>query len=355
MTAVLIVATTSGANPIDCNIKVPAVGQVARVPDGHQVPADAIRLGDTLDVWVCHLDQLYDDVRKHQKTEATLFINGLDAGIEPETKDLQRGVLRFHLERNDKNEVLWSSLLRDPFSRVTPDVRFSVGVPGEKPLDWTTSARPLKLYRLRLSWLSSITTTLVALTLIGLIVLAWKTDMLRNGPKAAAGRQPYSLARTQMAWWFFLILAGYVVISQISGDADPIPVSLLALMGISAATALGAVAIDATSSARIASARTRLGADLAAAQAQIQSIKGQITATTNALAAAPAPQQQELQNELELLQKQLAAHQASARLAQSQLNSLGATPKSQNFLLDILTDDDGAVALHRLQIVVWTL
>src|SRR5258707_106309 len=188
VTAILVWTTTSGAIQIDCNTKTPAVGLAARVPDGHEVPPDAIRLGDTLDVSVCHLEQFYDDVRKHQKAEATLFINGLEASIEPEMKDFRRGVLRFHLKRNDKNEVLWSSLLRDPFSRVTPDVRFSVGVPGEKPLDWTVTAHPLRLYRLRLSWLSSITIVLVALTLIGLIVLAWRTDMLRNGPQAAAGR-----------------------------------------------------------------------------------------------------------------------------------------------------------------------
>src|SRR5436190_11896269 len=55
--------------------------------------------------------------------------------------------------------------------------------------------------------------------------------------------QPYSLGRTQMAWWFFLVVLSYTYIWLCLGDRDTIPTSVLGLMGIISATALAAMFI----------------------------------------------------------------------------------------------------------------
>ena len=47
-----------------------------------------------------------------------------------------------------------------------------------------------------------------------------------------------------MAFWFFLIYSSYLTIWLITGALDTITASLLALMGISAGTALGEAMID---------------------------------------------------------------------------------------------------------------
>ena len=47
-----------------------------------------------------------------------------------------------------------------------------------------------------------------------------------------------------MAMWFYLIFSAYVVIWLVTGDLNSITQSLLGLMGISAATALGGAVID---------------------------------------------------------------------------------------------------------------
>jgi hypothetical protein len=78
---------------------------------------------------------------------------------------------------------------------------------------------------------------------IALFVFARRSDMLRDGPAMEGVRQPYSLARVQMAWWFFLLVVGYVFIWLVTSERDSIPPSLLGLVGISAATALAAVAV----------------------------------------------------------------------------------------------------------------
>ena len=73
------------------------------------LPPAEIRLGDSVELSVCNLDVFYKDVISHQRTEATLFINGLDTGIHPEAKDFGSGTLRFHLERNDTNQSSYDS------------------------------------------------------------------------------------------------------------------------------------------------------------------------------------------------------------------------------------------------------
>ena len=50
-----------------------------------------------------------------------------------------------------------------------------------------------------------------------------------------------------MAWWFFLTIVSYVLIWLVTSDQDTIPPSLLGMLGISAATALAAVAVTPSS------------------------------------------------------------------------------------------------------------
>ena len=62
---------------------------------------------------------------------------------------------------------------------------------------------------------------------------------------AAAGGGPIRLARTQAAWWLFIILAAYILIGLVTGNfATSINSTALTLLGIGAATAVGGVVIS---------------------------------------------------------------------------------------------------------------
>ena len=76
---------------------------------------------------------------------------------------------------------------------------------------------------------------IVLVTLFLLVWLARTTNLIREpGPKPIGGKlRPYNLGRTQMAFWFFLVYASYVVIWLITDALDTITPSLLGLMGIS--------------------------------------------------------------------------------------------------------------------------
>jgi hypothetical protein len=216
-----------------------AVAGVAGInADPHQV-----YLADWIVISVCHLDALVHDAEAQQQV-ITLFIEGLDTGVEPSGIDLQNGTLTFELNRNTNNKHIWQQFLYDPFFDPDATMRVSVGVRGGRPLPRADGANmSLRLKKLYIDNWTRALLALLILVAVTLVIYARKSDMLRDGPPADGVRQPYSLARVQMAWWFFLLVAGYVLIWLVTGEQDSVAPSLLGLVGISAATALASVAV----------------------------------------------------------------------------------------------------------------
>jgi hypothetical protein len=202
-----------------------------------------VYLGDWVVISVCHLDALVRDAEAQQQS-ITLSIEGLDTGVEPSGIDIEGGTITFELTRNEKNKHIWSQFLYDPLFDPDATMRLSVGIAGDRPLPRAAGANmSLLLKKLYVDhWTMTWLALLIAVA-IALVIYARRSDMLRDGAALDGVRQPYSLARAQMAWWFFLLVIGYVFIWLVTGEADSISPSLLGLVGISAATALAAVAV----------------------------------------------------------------------------------------------------------------
>jgi hypothetical protein len=213
----------------------PGVAAVASVhPDPHRV-----YLGDWVVISVCHLEQLVKAAEAGQ-APITLFVEGIDTGDEASGIDLESGTLTFELARNEKNQKLWRPFLYDPLFDPEDAVRLSVGIRGERAIPRVPGANlTVHLRKIWVDWVTWIWLGVLLLILVAIIISAAYTDMLRD---RSAGRR-FSLGRTQMAWWFFLVVLSYIFIWLVTGDRDTIPPSLLGLMGISAATALASVAL----------------------------------------------------------------------------------------------------------------
>ena len=85
-----------------------------------------------------------------------------------------------------------------------------------------------------------------------------------------------------MAVWFFIVVASFVFIWIVTGAYDPLTGSVLALIGISASTALGGVVIDANKDAAtdnvddaLKRERLKIEADLAALRTTIGELQQQ--------------------------------------------------------------------------------
>jgi len=87
----------------------------------------------------------------------------------------------------------------------------------------------------------------IAFLVVGVVifvVVAAKKNLLRDGGPIVSGERPFSLAKTQMAFWTVLVFGAFLFVWMATGRYEPLSSQVLGLMGISAATGLFAVAIS---------------------------------------------------------------------------------------------------------------
>ena len=190
----------------------------------------------------------------------------------------------------------------------------------------------------------------IATTLILLVWLARSTNIIREpGPPPAPGkRRPYNLGRAQMAFWFFLIYSSYLTIWLITSALDTITASLLALMGISAGTALGEAMIDNGKD----TSRTNQFQDLTAERQALEQSIAENQVQLDATSTEPMDQ-----SARDSLSRQLLDNRTRIGQIDQQLRALGSqqtAPASAGFMRDILSDGSG-YSFHRFQIFAWTI
>ena len=205
---------------------------------------NAIGLEDEISVQVTNLEILQDEAREKNK-KIILYINGLSLnGIYP-IFDREKNVLRFFIDHSDNAIELWNRLTLTHASKeiFIRHVEISVGLEDQEPI--LTKVNNFTLIIARKRWFTISVVILLAL-LGSFVFLAIKTNILRDvGPNpTGGGKKPYSLALTQMATWFFVIISSWLLLYVVKHTFSTITESLVILMGISAGTGIGGVAID---------------------------------------------------------------------------------------------------------------
>lgn len=314
----------------------------------------ALRLGDEVCIGVIGFEALRAQAAAVPKP-ITLWLNGLDSKLErngeggedicsnadPKKQADFPGVhiLSFRVERTTDNAKLWRNLLRNPFGERTRPLTLSVGVSEDKPIPLAPDSSNTLTLEKRF-WAPKGVVGMMLIILVIALLFRYASDMLRSGPDVDNQKQAYSLGRSQMAWWFILIIASYITIWLITGDGDTITESLLVLMGISAVTAMGSIAIDANAPARADDMRKELEqekASLASSQNMMEAAAG---------GAPPTPQEQAATSAIDL---------RMTEIDQTVANVTKPAITTGSWLRDVLTDNNGSVALHRFQILAWTV
>ena len=181
------------------------------------------------------------------------------------------------------------------------------------------------------SWTWVVVVFLVIL-LVSFLLLAAKSDIVRDATSILGIQQSYSLARCQMAWWFFLVAASYCYIWLTLNNHDSLTQGVLVLTGISAATGLAGTVISGNSQ----DPATKQAAVQAALEARLAALPTLIEAATDPVVRAS------LQTDL-----------ADKKAALIDLARHGVTA-SEGFLFDILRDETG-ISFHRFQMAGWTV
>lgn len=326
-----------------------------------------------------------------------LFLNDAEVkGIGPATYTTLRNgkrALAFKLVRNSDNSAFWKELLGAPKHFKIP-VTVALGErpetckpeqPCKSPAITITGGKDPASFDFNLIskvWLA------VAVAAVGLVVfLVWgharTSTTLRDNllPQLPPDRQPYSLGRWQMAFWFVLIFASFIFLYILLWDYNTVSTQALALMGISGATALAAVAIDVANDSPADAANRALHAlglntysdvlrvkqEVAAREKQLETLpphaipappptpapadaaQGAAVQPAAAMPAAPPPLTPE-----EKLRAQLRAE------IQDRYNTLRTYEDetsqfvSEGWFKDITTDLNGPT-VHRIQVLCWTV
>jgi hypothetical protein len=265
----------------------------------------AAGLGDRVTVTVRNFPAMLAKVNGNCHS-IVLFLDTLPLRqMPPESCNQYDGTVRYTLDRvPEGNDAEWHRLLGSPNGFIKK-VRISVGTDDQFAYPTDVPKFPLKIIPAGRFYAFVV---LFLIALIAFVQLCRKSSMIRSSAyPAAPGARPFSLSRFQMAWWFFLVIVGYFFMYLITGELDTITDSVLALMGIGAGTALGAAMID-TSPAGTATRTT------------VATTPSTETVTSVSTPVSPAPPQ-----------------------------------PSQGFMIDVLSDENGGVSIHRFQMFAWTL
>jgi len=333
-------------------------------------------LGDQMSIQVRDLDSWIKKLRVVQggQTPQTVgdlvpFFDGTPIpGIHPENPGAQPDeftsdfrpyhTLRYTLERNESNRKVWTRFLRGlKWDGTLLDV--SVGFEGgDKLPSWVQKDTPPRsdpnysyYKKFELVVLPHGSTVLAAvLFFTALFVFFWlvrATEILQdaNAPLRPDGQPPYSLARVQMAVWFFLVVAAWFLLFLVTKDIDTLNGSVLVLIGISAATAVGSAIMDAGTTIDAAGRVRNVPADPKGLGQRVSELRDKLESTRRRPTAGNAEEEAK-RAELERLAAELS-------LTESQQTFFHRRPWLR-VIYDLL-GDDGHISFHRFQIAVWTL
>ncbi|WP_041360232.1 hypothetical protein [Nitrosomonas sp. Is79A3] len=302
--------------------------------------ADAIKLGK----------------EKFELGKLILYIDGyrLD-GLNAESIDPLNDTITITLGRNDKNKDKWISLLGSPYPLIRA-VKVNLGY-GDQQILPSASEQHIELIVIKKEWLMFYVALLLG-TLIIFYKLATKSNIIRdsNPPMPEPGKKPFSLAKFQASFWFFLIFAAFLFIWIVTGDlANTMTEQALILMGIGTGTALGAAMIDSSKRENVDIQLDKLNPDESKLNAEVLELKAKISNLQSIINANP-PGTSENMEELSKSNIQLAEKEAQLRETNDKIAEVKTAlskPVSEGFMRDLLTDANG-ISFHRFQMLVWT-
>jgi hypothetical protein len=274
-----------------------------------------------------------------------------------------RTTVGFSLVRNDSSKPGWSHLLNQPV--LNRKVIVSAGFANGEEIDSWVNPKQVteKDQQFYLTVIPKFNTAFGLIVILGALIaflgLARNTHIIRDAaaPRRPDGQRPYSLARGQMAFWFFLVVASYFFLWIVTGDMDTLNTSVLGLIGISAGTALGSAFVDASKPISADSSGNQPIVDVTRPHLEVLAELNKLRADT--------------QKELEALQKARALispsdkralddnerqqNEVRERLANYRWQSAYfAWPTWKGVMYDLLAENN-LISFHRFQIFVWTL
>jgi hypothetical protein len=346
-------------------------GTAARASSSDELVLEVTKVDGTIalrhyiDVSVKNLNQ-WTQQPNHDATKFILYIDGTPLSGLSSQPLYDDTVLRFNLNQ-DFNKKSWEAILsghlKEFFTQNSVELPVTVKQDGVK----TTGYKSIQLTVIDAFWWWFVLFVISFVISIGLFWwLAVKSDIIRDtGPqpegldkRGKPNRKTFSLARTQMAFWFFSIVISCIFIWMLTSELPTLTAGVLGLMGISAATGLGAAVVDSGKRSDQDNERRALEEKKKNADLEVEKLTAEIDALNTSINSSPPPADlDQLKSAVAAKEAERAAKKAEIDEADQAINQIVDVTKahaSNGFLNDILSDDDG-VSFHRFQILVWTI
>jgi len=195
-------------------------------------------LGDYIKVKVEHIKALMD--KAGNAHNIILYLNDVPTRIHPEFISQSHQEITFKLTRDTASIRSWNVFYQSQILQAERIVTVSVGIEKEGPIP--TEVTNFKLLLVRKNLLYGTIAGILAL-LVLFIIIASKTRIIRD--ESLTGKDsPFSLSRSQLAFWTFIIIFSFLYIYLVTGEIPPLTESTMALLCISISTTAGARVID---------------------------------------------------------------------------------------------------------------
>ena len=354
-------APAGGATKILCLFSDPPTADAAVKAAKAELEAEAANTSSTCTKRTIamggNLVVLLDATTLLRATDWRLRLNGLDVLDPADTPLAVPGThtLIFKLRRSEKTKDAWTKILGSPNLQDIPVVATLVSEDGKTTLQANEKAD--EKYSKNAQFLLNVVLTpwlgvaVVTTLLLGAITVrkAWTTTVIRDNllPQIPVRERPFSLGRFQMAFWFLLVIESFLFLWALLWDYNTVTSQALTLMGISAATGAGALSANSTNDGGVTAADTALRAAGFTQPGDIVAARAQLAA---ALAANPP-----VQATVDALTARVSAYTvATQNYVTATYNAATGTYNYRGILTDMINDQDGP-ALHRLQMLGWTL
>ena len=265
--------------------------------------------------------------------------------------------MEFRLLRHDGDEKEWERLYDGTRSKLPVQVRLGIEFEG-RYLPLETAVRPaaampnqrfdFNLYR---RWVFASCALLLAGAVFAFVKMVGSSDIVRDpdGPLRPDGWRQFSLAKAQMAFWFFLAAGAYLILWLLTGRLDTLTPQTLTLIGIGSLTALGSTFIS-----RSVAGSEPLAVDIRRAPRRYE----EGSDARARLLARLREERDALEKESHLLSGQAASQRAAEVAAALETVRYEIDYLSRHFFMQLMEDwlsENGQIAFHRFQMLVWTL
>lgn len=195
------------------------------------------------------------DALKEEYSKLHLYVNGMDTGLKGVGCDVSPPTAKFllrHVKSNDlsreADQAVWGEILGHPLKTLRNDreLKYDVrwvdeSLPATHLSEQQASAT-LQIFK----WWAPVALMVVLYVWFLLGYLGAITTLLRDAAPEGTPliRRTFSLAKTQMAWWFAIIFASFIFLWLVTGETPSLSAQALGLLGIASATTIASTGVS---------------------------------------------------------------------------------------------------------------